>query len=177
MSKQVNVELIEGVLIEMRSRSLEEIQTLVDYVFNNKEECLAVLEFVRNGYKHVATGPEQYRHYLGLALASKLIPDDQKFPPVRELQSKQSPRGPRVGFVYLMYNHRNGHTKIGFSSNPKAREHTLASQEPEIELIAAWKGTMKDEEALHLVHHAKRLRGEWFDLSKVEISSIVEAHL
>ena len=176
MSEDVNAELIDGVLSAMRSHNLEEIRSLVDYVFNNKEECLAVLEFVRHGYDHVKTAPERYSHYLGLALASKLIPDDQKRPPIREPQ-KQQIRSPRVGFVYLMFNHRNGLTKIGFSSNPKAREHTLASQEPEIELIAAWKGTMKDEESLHLVHHAKRLRGEWFNLSKSDISSIIEAHV
>ena len=38
--------------------------------------------------------------------------------------------------IYLMFNSRNGYTKIGRSINPKLREKTLQGEEPEIEMIA-----------------------------------------
>lgn len=55
----------------------------------------------------------------------------------------------RGGFVYLVRNIRNGLVKIGFSKHPLRREKTLQSQEPELETLALWSGTMQDERNLH----------------------------
>jgi predicted GIY-YIG superfamily endonuclease len=77
-------------------------------------------------------------------------------------------------FVYLMKNTRNGYTKIGISKNPKHREKTLQSEEPEIDLI--WKKEIPNaigrEIELHKKYSDKRIRGEWFDLTEQDIQNI-----
>ena len=81
----------------------------------------------------------------------------------------------KTGNVYLMKNGRNGYIKIGFTKNePKFREKTFQSEEPEVELINYWYGSMLDEEKLHEKFAEKRLRGEWFNLNKDDINQIEE---
>ena len=81
-------------------------------------------------------------------------------------------RLPRPGFVYLMRDNRNGRTKIGVSKDPKYRELTLQSEQPDVVLIESWPGSFNDEQALH-VHYAKyRVRGEWFDLPQAEVNTL-----
>ena len=88
-------------------------------------------------------------------------------------RSAPTPKAPpREGWVYLMHNKRNGLFKIGFSANPTYREATLQSEEPEIELVHKFRGTMKDEEALHRRYAANRVRGEWFKLNSANIERI-----
>ena len=71
--------------------------------------------------------------------------------------------------TYLMLNNRNGYYKIGKSVNPKFREKTLQSEEPEVELIHV---IYKDVESrLHTMFAGKRLRGEWFALDENEVNS------
>lgn len=68
-------------------------------------------------------------------------------------------------FIYLMKNRRNGYYKIGRSKNPKYRERTLQSEEPDVSLVWKVKGTHDDEKHLHKKFKSVRLRGEWFSLS------------
>jgi ribosomal protein L33 len=77
-------------------------------------------------------------------------------------------------YLYLMKNKRNGLTKIGISKDPNLREHTLQSQEPEVELLLAWKGKAHIEEPLQEHFYLKRVRGEWFKLTKRDIRFIKE---
>ena len=74
-----------------------------------------------------------------------------------------------VSFVYLMRNERNGFIKIGKSDNPRYREKTLQSEEPEVSLIFAHPCPIWVEKGLHVLFSEKRLRGEWFSLSEDEI--------
>lgn len=74
--------------------------------------------------------------------------------------------------IYLMSNRRNGLTKIGISQDPKHREKTLQSQEPEIDLIYTMAGNRLKELKLHEYFAEKRIRGEWFDLTEEDIESI-----
>ena len=77
------------------------------------------------------------------------------------------------GNVYLMKNLNNGYTKIGFTKKePKFREKTLQSEEPDILLISSFKGSMLDEETLHNQFNAKHTRGEWFDLNEEDFQEI-----
>jgi hypothetical protein len=77
------------------------------------------------------------------------------------------------GNVYLMGNRRNRYVKIGFTrGNPTFREKTLQAEEPEIELICYWPGTMADEKRLHSEYSHRRLRGEWFSLTAEETIEI-----
>ncbi len=68
-------------------------------------------------------------------------------------------------YVYLMINTNTSLIKIGFSKNPKYRERTLHSQEPEVHLIACWNGDRNIEAELHKKFKDKRIRGEYFRLS------------
>jgi hypothetical protein len=78
------------------------------------------------------------------------------------------------GFVYLMRNSRNGLVKIGFSTNPKYREATLQSEEPEVTMIFSALGTRRDERSLHHDYLEFRVRGEWFNLTDGQIAEIKE---
>jgi hypothetical protein len=78
---------------------------------------------------------------------------------------------PKV-FVYIMINKRNGYFKIGSSNNPKYREKTLQSEEPNIELVESWELPRKYETILHKKYSDQRIRGEWFDLTGKEINEI-----
>lgn len=81
----------------------------------------------------------------------------------------------RATRLYLMRNGRNGMTKIGISDEPRAREKTLQSEEPEIELLHHWMGSRTLERQLHEQFKSKRVRGEWFNLSSDDVREIVEA--
>lgn len=74
--------------------------------------------------------------------------------------------------VYLMLNRRNGYYKIGESNNPKFREKTLQSEEPEIELQWWTNASLEDEDYLHWHFHSKRIRGEWFSLTLDDVEFI-----
>jgi len=73
--------------------------------------------------------------------------------------------------TYLMID-GNKFVKIGKSYSPEVREHTLQSQNPTIELIAVCEKDIEKE--LHIKYASKRKRGEWFNLSKKEISKIIK---
>lgn len=77
-------------------------------------------------------------------------------------------------FIYLMYNRQSGYYKIGRSKEPQIRENTLQSQEPTVQLIFSAPGTCAMEKELHREYHAKRMRGEWFDLTQEDINYIIE---
>jgi len=72
--------------------------------------------------------------------------------------------------TYLMKNVRNGFYKIGVSNNPKKRERTLQSQEPEVKMVKVWSDNIEKE--LHLKYKEHRVRGEWFNLNKIQVKHI-----
>ncbi|CCH54507.1 hypothetical protein BN8_03684 [Fibrisoma limi BUZ 3] len=72
--------------------------------------------------------------------------------------------------VYLMHNKRTGNYKIGRSKSLKLREKTLQDEQPEIELVCAFDGKIKDEKHLHNLFADKRLRGEWFALAESDVA-------
>jgi hypothetical protein len=91
-----------------------------------------------------------------------------------EIAQSYEDRTEKDSYIYLMKNTRNGYTKIGISKNPKHREKTLQSEEPEIDLI--WKKEIPNaigrEIELHKKYSDKRIRGEWFDLTEQDIQNI-----
>lgn len=86
--------------------------------------------------------------------------------------NRKAARHSRCGFVYVMRDAHLGAYKIGFSNNPQYRERTLQAEKPSIELLHKWAGTIADEEALHFLFAAKRIRGEWFNLTSEDIERI-----
>lgn len=82
-------------------------------------------------------------------------------------------------YVYLMVDISNGFHKIGISSHPEYREKTLQSEKPTIEKICAKQHPSRIiaqsiENALHTAFSAKRIRGEWFNLTKEDIAQIIQ---
>jgi|688.fasta_scaffold170118_2 transcriptional regulator with XRE-family HTH domain len=75
--------------------------------------------------------------------------------------------------TYLMINDK-GHVKIGKSHNPKVRESTLQSEQPCVKLFAISYSDVESE--LHFKYSKNRIRGEWFDLSDVQINMIIEIY-
>ena len=74
--------------------------------------------------------------------------------------------------TYLIKNKRNGLYKIGRSTNPKRREGTLQGEEPLIELVKVW--DLDIEKHLHSKYSENRVRGEWFNLSKIQVKYICQ---
>lgn len=77
-------------------------------------------------------------------------------------------------YVYLMVDIANGYHKIGISSKPEYRERTLQSEKPTIEKVCAKQYPSRIiaeaiESALHKAFEAKRIRGEWFNLSEQDV--------
>lgn len=82
-------------------------------------------------------------------------------------------------YVYLMIDLKNNYHKIGISNNPEYREKTLQSEKPTIEMLCSKRFPNRKiassfEQALHQVYATKRIRGEWFDLSKNDIEELKE---
>ena len=72
--------------------------------------------------------------------------------------------------TYLMKDNHNGLYKIGFSKNPEFRESTLQSEKPSIKMVKTWDKDI--EKHLHKEYSKNRVRGEWFDLTKVQVRYI-----
>lgn len=81
---------------------------------------------------------------------------------------------PPTQYVYLMLNKRSGHFKIGRSVNPRFREKTLQSQEPEVELVESCLAPKEFENELHKQFASKRIRGEWFELEDNDLKLIAD---
>lgn len=90
----------------------------------------------------------------------------------RAAWKKQRPKS--LTCVYLMLNQKTGLIKIGVSKKPKAREGTLQSEDPGVQLLFATPPiyTVKHEQQLHSRYQAKRIRGEWFKLTNEDITEI-----
>lgn len=85
-------------------------------------------------------------------------------------------------YVYLMHDKRNGYHKIGISKEPKYREKTLQSEQPAIEMVCSKRYPARKiaeaiEAALHKAYAEQRVRGEWFDLSPIDIQILKETLL
>lgn len=86
---------------------------------------------------------------------------------ITEYNIKKEDKNP---VCYIMKNKRNGLYKIGYSIDPKNREKTLQSEEPNINLIKVFKENHEKE--LHDNYSKYRVRGEWFKLSEVQLKYI-----
>jgi hypothetical protein len=76
--------------------------------------------------------------------------------------------------TYLMHDSNTGLTKIGKSFEPKIREKTLQSEKPTIQLLHIFDSDI--ESNLHKKFNHKRVRGEWFELTRKEIDSIISKY-
>ena len=95
------------------------------------------------------------------------------------LENYTETKKPEKCFVYLMHDTSNDMHKIGVSNSPDYREKTLQSEKPTIELLSSKpfvnrKIAMILEKSLHENYSENRIRGEWFDLTTIQINEIKE---
>jgi hypothetical protein len=72
--------------------------------------------------------------------------------------------------TYIMKDEVNNLYKIGKSINPKHREKTLQSEKPSIKMIKIFDKDIEKE--LHSKYKKYRKRGEWFDLTHIQVQYI-----
>jgi hypothetical protein len=72
--------------------------------------------------------------------------------------------------AYILKDENTGLYKIGRSINPKEREKTLQSEKPTIKMIKEFQDDI--EAQLHKKYKKNRVRGEWFNLNKVQLKYI-----
>ena len=72
--------------------------------------------------------------------------------------------------LYLMKCNRTGFYKIGKSKQPRHREKTLQAETPSIVMIAVFNGQGWQERDWHINFTKHRIRGEWFDLTKIQVA-------
>ena len=72
--------------------------------------------------------------------------------------------------TYLIKDQRTGLYKIGKSKNPKLREKTLQGENPLCEIVKTWDKDI--EKYLHDNYKNQRIRGEWFNLSEIQVKYI-----
>jgi len=80
---------------------------------------------------------------------------------------KNNEKNPKT---YLIKNNHTKLYKIGYSKNPKHRERTLQSQEPSIKMVKIWNKNI--ERKLHKLYSEYRVRGEWFNLTPIQVKYI-----
>ena len=72
--------------------------------------------------------------------------------------------------TYIIKDDINNTYKIGRSIDPLKRERTLQSEQPNLKLIKIFENNIEKE--LHDLYKHCRLRGEWFNLNKVQLEYI-----
>ncbi|MBR5802399.1 MAG: GIY-YIG nuclease family protein [Alistipes sp.] len=169
----VKVPLFEDDLIYLQKLNLE----LVRFVYKNgRDDFNCTIHLHSDNEKDEETYKFKcyvscYCHILGHN--NVIIP---KFKTITTLSDTIDYRD-KVCYVYLMIDTTNGFHKIGISNKPKYRERTLQSEKPTIEMVCAKQYPSRIiaeaiESALHKAFEEKRVRGEWFDLSKQEVKMI-----
>ena len=149
--------------------TLEKICKAIDLKINDfiNEECNDVngyLEFDGIIYK-ITSFTDLFNFYS--KITSRLISND------KDVIEKNS------GYCYIMSDENYPNTyKIGKSKNPVKREETLLHSAPSIRLYKVVKtdNMHKLEKDLHKLFSDKRIRGEWFKLSDMELDGIIEKY-
>lgn len=116
------------------------------------------------------------------------ITDNHARPPTRELdkhgtlsfsatkrQVEALPERSRrsTGFVYVAKCGK--YHKIGYSKTPERRVESLQTGNPEpVVLVGTIEGTKDTELQLHQQFHAKRVRGEWFELTDEDVQWLLK---
>lgn len=93
--------------------------------------------------------------------------------PVAAPPAPRYAKKPACGFIYLIRIGDSTKYKIGLSLNPSRRLSQLEKSSPyEMTLVhvVIVDDMVKAERSLHEKYKARRIRGEWFDLSKEEVA-------
>ena len=72
--------------------------------------------------------------------------------------------------TYLIKENNTSFYKIGRGIKPTIREHTLQRQQPTINVVKVWDKDI--EKILHKKYSEQRIRGEWFELTPIQVKYI-----
>lgn len=102
--------------------------------------------------------------------AIRLPTRDEPQHPAPRVHTKQIPRKPKAGHVYLILDNERGWHKIGIS----AKVHKRLGAYDDITIVGLFESAdmRKDEKELHRVFSDKRVSGEWFNLDGNDIEQI-----
>ncbi|MFT5430186.1 MAG: hypothetical protein ACI9OJ_000859 [Myxococcota bacterium] len=148
--------------------------------FEGSPEHIVVHHDCYRGDIHVDTRP--YVFHRTPFVAARLAEEEEREARQQEERTAQADqefderlcRSSFETYTYLMEDLRNGLMKIGRSKTPGARERTLQSEVPEIEMRFAIPAEVTAESRLHADYAHRRVRGEWFDLQAGEVLKIVD---
>ena len=163
--EMVNVKLLNQTDIDICS---------VGYVYKNKEYSFPFF-LDGNSYleKYINTKDDFYKKEIFKILYSKLknkvYLNDKKFDIqinriINEIKTTTTYK------TYIIKDYNTGFYKIGKSRNPKIREKTLQSENPNIAIVKVFNEDI--EKILHDSYKENRLRGEWFNLNNIQIKYI-----
>lgn len=76
--------------------------------------------------------------------------------------------------TYILKDKNTGYYKIGKSINPLDREKTLQAEKPTYELIKIFNNDIETD--LHKKYKEQNVRGEWFNLNKVQLKYICTSY-
>lgn len=149
---------------------IEHINGDAPRILENNRNDDESLEFAQTLFKKYAQLYKQAMSELNI------IPDNNNKDSSRDIET--APVYKDACYVYLMVDTSNGYHKIGISNRPDYREKTLQSEKPTIERICAKQFPSRliaqaIESALHTAFAAKRVRGEWFNLTEEEVKQII----
>ncbi|MHA6879197.1 GIY-YIG nuclease family protein [Ralstonia pseudosolanacearum] len=120
--------------------------------------------------------PDVVRRYMLAAAFAEHFLDDIVFdvtPRVSKVSERLPSANPTGGYVYLVKSKYG--IKIGKSVNVKSRTRLFEVKLPfpiSVEHYAWFDDYSHAERELHAAYHAKRLEGEWFDLSAEDVAHI-----
>jgi hypothetical protein len=110
-------------------------------------------------------------------LANNLIDDKLEFKKQQNEYYKERQKVLRIKVAkkdksktYVMKDEDTGFYKIGKSVNPEHRERTLQSQKPTIKMVKIFDSNIEKE--LHEAYDKYRVRGEWFNLTNIQLQYI-----
>lgn len=89
---------------------------------------------------------------------------------IREREYNKSIKKIKPQIAYILKDESLGYYKIGKSCNPLQREKTLQAEKPSVKLVKVFNEDCENE--LHNKYKKQRVRGEWFNLNKVQVEYI-----
>jgi hypothetical protein len=161
--------------IKLNLKEFDNDSFILTYILKGKlREVLLCLG--ENTYltKYIETNNSYYKQeifkYIYLRHSNKnIFINDSKFEDkIKKIRNKN--RSEIKYKTYIMKDELNSLYKIGKSKNPRLREKTLQSEKPTIKMIKVINDDIEKE--LHNKYKDFRIRGEWFNLNKIQIKYI-----
>ena len=158
--------------ISLKDTSTEEIWDLKETISLLRSElhlCRCSNDRLRKSYFSESNEKDVIRNQLDALSKAHTVKRFMKKSPTTNNTKKISQRK-----TYLIKEENTSFYKIGKSINPEQREKTLQRERPNISVIKIWDKNI--EKRLHSDYKDYRVRGEWFDLTKIQVKYICTSY-